>query len=81
MNARAFLVLPAAVAVAVLAGCGLTDGGSDNGKGSGSNHVRLPSSEVCQSSAWIRDRLPDGLCSGTSETPVDDDLSPLQGDR
>ena len=82
MNVRAFLVVPAALAVAVLAGCGQTDGGS-SGKGgdSGSARIGLLSTEVCHAPAYIRERAPEGFCSDTDETPVDDNLSPLQGDR
>ena len=80
MNVRAFLVLPAAVAVAVLAGCGQTDGGS-SGSGSGSARIGLRSTEVCHAPAYIRDRAPEGLCSDADEKLVDDYLSPLQGDR
>ena len=77
MNVRAFLIVPAVLAVGVLAGCGQTgDGASGDGQGSGSARVRIPSSEVCNSAAWIRERAPEGLCT-TTET-VDDYLSPLR---
>ena len=81
MNVRAFLVVPAALAVAVLAGCGQTDGGSGSGIGSGSSQVRMPSTDVCHAPAWIREQAPEGLCSDANETQVVDDLSPLHGDR
>ena len=77
MNARAFLIVPAAIAVAVLAGCGQADGGSNTGKGggSGSARVSVPSSEVCNAPAWIRDSAPEGLCTD-GVAPVADNLSP-----
>ncbi|MDQ2661030.1 MAG: hypothetical protein M3Y52_04065 [Actinomycetota bacterium] len=80
MNVRAFLIVPAAIAVAVLAGCGQADGGSKNGSGSGSGSARVsaPSSEVCNAPAWIRDRAPEGLCTD-GEAPVADNLSPIHG--
>lgn len=82
MNVRAFLIIPVAVAVAVLAGCGQNDGGSNSGKGSGSGSARVsvPSSEVCNAPAWIRDRAPEGL--GTDgQAPVVDNLSPTRAQR
>lgn len=79
MNARAFLIVPAALALGVLAGCGQTEGSSDDGAGSGSTQIRMPSTEVCNAPAWIRERAPEGVCTSTpTETPVEDDLSPLQ---
>ena len=81
MNVRAFLVVPAALAVAVLAGCGQTDGGSGTGSGSGSAQVRLPSTEACHAPAYIRKRVPEGLCVDLNQTQVIDDLSPLRVDR
>ncbi|WP_159605707.1 hypothetical protein [Agromyces humi] len=84
MNVRAFLIAPAVVAVAVLAGCGLTDGTDAK---AGSARVGIHSSEVCHAPAYIRDRAPAGVCSDAdAETDADepevvDDLSPLQGDR
>ena len=80
MNVRAFLVIPAALAVAVLAGCGLTDGSSKD-NGAGSARVGVDTSEVCKGPAFIRDRAPEGFCDGAEEADVVDDLSPLQGDR
>ena len=80
MNVRAFLVVPAALAVAVLAGCGLNDGGSKD-SGSGSARVEMHSTEVCNAPSFIRNRAPEGLCSDAGHTDVVDDLSPLQGDR
>jgi hypothetical protein len=71
MNVRAFLVVPAALAVAVLAGCGQTGGES----GSGSAQLRMPSTWACSAPAYIREQAPEGLCSH-AETQVDDDLSP-----
>ena len=81
MNVRAFLVVPAAVAVAVLAGCGQTDGGSSIGSGSGTAQVRLPSTELCHAPAYMRKRVPEGLCVDVNETQVVDDLSPLRAGR
>ena len=72
MNVRAFLIVPAAVAVAVLAGCGQTGGES----GSGSAQLRMPSTWACSAPAYIREQAPEGLCSHATETQVDDDLSP-----
>ena len=79
MNVRAFLIAPAAVAVAVLAGCGQTGAtsGAGGGSGSGSTQVHMPSTEVCHAAAFIRERAPEGFCTETTE--VDDDLSPLTG--
>jgi hypothetical protein len=74
MNVRAFLIVPVALAVGVLAGCGQTDGGS--GSGSGSTQVRVPSTWVCSAPAYIREQAPECICSDTTETQVDDDLSP-----
>ena len=67
MNARAFLVIPAAVAVAVLAGCGQTEGQSSSGGGSESTQVRMPSTEICRAPAYIRDRAPEGFCGDTTD--------------
>ena len=53
MNVRAFLVIPAAVAVAVLAGCGQTDGGSGS-EGSGSGAGQLDSVAVDRCVPWTR---------------------------
>ncbi|MGR0221309.1 hypothetical protein [Agromyces sp. ZXT2-6] len=77
MNARAFLAIPAALALAVLAGCGVSEGESGDGPGTGSARVRMPSTEVCNGPAWIRERAPEGLCTAPTG-PVEDDLSPLQ---
>ncbi|GAA1058569.1 hypothetical protein GCM10017608_35580 [Agromyces luteolus] len=75
MNGRAFLIAPAALAVAVLAGCGVTETVAGSGSGSGSAKVQMPSTEVCHAAAWIRERAPEGVCE--SEAPeVADDLSP-----
>ncbi|WP_173923372.1 hypothetical protein [Agromyces sp. Marseille-P2726] len=76
MNARALLLVPAAVVVAVLAGCGQTDGNSLSERGSGSVEFRFPSTEICNQSSYIRERAPEGLCE---QTTVDDDLSPTSG--
>lgn len=75
MNARALLLIPAAVVVAVLAGCGQTGGGSLSEKGSGSVQFRLPSTEICSMPDYVRKHAPEGVCERT----VDDDLSPLSG--
>ncbi|WP_448006109.1 hypothetical protein [Agromyces bauzanensis] len=70
MNARTFLIIPAALAVAVLAGCG------QGVAGAGSAQVRMPSTAVCSAPDYIREQAPDGVC--TVEV-VDDDRSPLAG--
>lgn len=75
MNARAFLIVPAVLAVGVLAGCGQT--GVESGAAKGSAQVRMPSTDVCHASAYIRERAPEGLCIDVNE--VDDYLSPLSG--
>ena len=77
MNVRAFLVVPAVLAVGVLAGCGQTEGAS-SGSGSGSTQVRMPSTEVCHLPPYVRKHAPEGLCIDANET-VDDNLSPLTG--
>ena len=77
MNVRAFVIVPAALALGVLAGCGSTEGGSGDPAGSGSARIQMPSTEVCHLPAWIRDRAPEGVCT-PSEPPVDDYLSPLK---
>ena len=79
MNVRVFLIIPAAVAVAVLAGCGA--GGSEAAKKAAPAHVQMPSTEVCHQSAYIRDRAPQGFCAESADVKVDDDLSPLGGIR
>jgi hypothetical protein len=84
MNVRAFLLVPAALAVGVLAGCGQTGGDSGGGSGSGSAQLKMPSTWVCSAPAYIRERAPEGLCDSTdtdsSDTEtVEDDLSPLRG--
>ena len=86
MNVRAFLVVPAALAVGLLAACGQTggDSGGGSGSGSGSAHLTVPSTWVCSAPAYIRERAPEGLCDSTdldssSSETVDDNLSPLRG--
>ena len=79
MNGRAILIVPAVLAMAVLAGCGVTESGSAGGSGSGSTRIQMPSTEVCHLPAWIRERAPEGVC--TSPEPVDDYLSPLKPAR
>ena len=94
MDVRAFLIIPAAVVVAVLAGCGQTGASSGAGAGSGAAHVKAPSTWVCSAPAYIRERAPEGVCDsvdgdGADTTavdttpvdtpPVDDDLSPASG--
>jgi len=79
MNIRLFLVIPAVVAMATLAGCGA--GGSEAARKAAPAHVQMPSSEVCHQSAYIRERAPEGFCSETPDVKVDDDLSPLGGIR
>lgn len=70
MNVRAFLIVPAAVAVAVLAGCG------QGVAGTGAVQVRMPSTAACSAPDYIRDRAPEALCR---TAVVDDDLSPSSG--
>jgi hypothetical protein len=77
MNVRAFLVLPATLALAVLAGCGVSEGETGDGPGTGSARVRMPSTEVCHGPAWIRERAPEGVCSMKTER-LEDNLSPLK---
>ena len=84
MNVRAFLLVPAALAVGVLAGCGQTGGDSGGGSGSGSAKLTVPSTWVCSAPAYIRERAPEGLCDpadrdSSSPETVSDDLSPLRG--
>jgi hypothetical protein len=75
MNARALLLVPAAVFVAVLSGCGQTDGGSLTERGSGSVQFRLPSTEICSMPDYVRKHAPAGVCVD----PVDDVVSPVTG--
>ncbi|RZS64502.1 hypothetical protein EV187_2889 [Agromyces ramosus] len=84
MNVRVFLVVPAVLAVGILAGCGQTGGDSGSGSGSGSAHLKAPSTWVCSAPAYIRERAPEGFCDSTdqgssSSDTVNDDLSPLRG--
>lgn len=69
MNVRAFLVVRAAVAVAVLAGCG------QGVPGTGTAQVRMPSTAVCSAPDYIRERAPEGVCS----VVVVDDFPSLSG--
>jgi hypothetical protein len=90
MDVRAFLIIPAAVVVAVLAGCGQTGAASGAGAGSGAAHVKAPSTWVCSAPAYIRERAPEGACDsvdgngadgdGADTTTVDDDVSPSTGE-
>ncbi|WP_198169763.1 hypothetical protein [Agromyces laixinhei] len=73
MHIRTFLIIPAALVVAVLAGCGQ---GQASGVRSGSERQFVPSSSVCYEPWYIRQHAPDGLCA---ETTVVDDRSPLGG--
>lgn len=73
MNVRGLLLVPAALLVAVLAGCG--QGGSGAGTGSGSPRVSMPSTWVCSAPDYIREHAPEGFCLGDATT-VADDLSP-----
>jgi hypothetical protein len=74
MKLRTFLIVPAALAVAVLAGCGQ---GTASGSGVGSGaQLNLPSTAVCSAPDYVRDHAPAGLCA---EVPLDDNLSPLEG--
>ncbi|QAY73013.1 hypothetical protein ET445_06315 [Agromyces protaetiae] len=79
MNARLLAALPAVVAIGVLAGCGLTEGG-DIGKAGAV--VRLGSTSVCSAPDYIKERAPEGLCDDEidADDVVDDDLSPLNPD-
>jgi hypothetical protein len=77
MNVRAFLAVPAALALAVLAGCGVSEGETGNGPGTGSARVRMPSTEVCHEAGWIREHAPEGVCSTQTER-LEDNLSPLK---
>lgn len=70
MNVRAFLIAPAVLAVAILAGCG------QGVPGAGAAQVRMPSTAACSAPDYIRDRAPADLCR---TVVVDDDLSPLSG--
>jgi hypothetical protein len=80
MNVRVFLIVPAVLAAGVLAGCGQTGVESGAANGAGSAQVRMPSTDVCRASAYIRDRAPEGVCTDSADvTDVDDDLSPLSG--
>ena len=79
MNIRVFLVIPAAVAVAVLAGCGA--GVSEAAKKAAPAQIQMPSTEVCHQSEYIRERAPEGFCAESADVKVDDDLSPLGGVR
>jgi len=80
MNVRVFLIVPAVLAMGVLAGCGQTGVESGADKGSGSTQVRMPSTEVCHASAYIREQAPEGLCTDSADVKeVDDNLSPLSG--
>lgn len=80
MNARAFLAVPAALALALLAGCGVSEGETGDGPRTGSGQVRMPSTEVCKEPAWIRERAPEGFCTAPTG-PVEDNLSPLKPAR
>lgn len=77
MNTRVLLIIPAALAVAMLSGCG--SGDSDAARKAAPAQLRMPSTEVCHAPAYIRERAPEGLCSETADAKVDDDLSPLGG--
>ncbi|KRC61041.1 hypothetical protein ASE14_08810 [Agromyces sp. Root81] len=76
MNARAFLIIPAVLAMGVLAGCGLTDSGAA-GAGTGSVKVQVPSTEICHAPSYMRKRIPEGFCTSIRDT--DDYLSPTSG--
>lgn len=78
MNVRAVLVIPAALVVGVLAGCGQTGGGTGDDARAASAQLRMRSSEACNAPAWIRERAPEGLCT-SAEPVVDDDVSPVSG--
>ena len=79
MNARALLlVVPAALAVGLLAGCGQTEDGSVTR--SGSSQVKMPSTEVCTLPTYVRKHAPEGLCTESPEVwQVDDYVSPVTG--
>ena len=67
MNVRVLLIVPVALAVGVLAGCGGTGGDSGAGKGSGLTQVRMPSTEICRAPAYILEHAPEGLCTGETD--------------
>jgi hypothetical protein len=80
MDVCVFLIVPAVRAISVLAGCGQTGVESGAAKGSGSTRVRMPSTEVCHASVYIREQAPEGLCTDSAAVKAaDDNLSPLRG--
>ena len=78
MNVRVFLIIPVAVAVAALAGCGAE---GETAKKAAPARVQMQSTEVCHAPAYIRQWAPEGLCAESADVKVDDDLSPLGGIR
>lgn len=79
MNVRVFFIIPAAVAMAALAGCGAGEG--ETATKAAPARVQMQSTEVCHAPAYIRERAPEGLCAESADVNVDDDLSPLGGIR
>ena len=65
MNVRVILIIPAALVVAALTGCG--GGGSDAAKDGSPAQLRMPSTEVCHAPAYIRERAPEGVCTDTAD--------------
>ncbi|MFD4422125.1 hypothetical protein ACFWN7_11560 [Agromyces sp. NPDC058484] len=80
MNLRAFLIVPTAIVVAVLAGCG-QGVASGSGAGSGSAQRYVPSNSMCYEPAYIRQHAPEGACSDVvaDDVVADDDSSSSQG--
>jgi hypothetical protein len=75
MNVRALLIVPVALVVGVLAGCG-GQADTESNTNRGAAQFRLPSTDACHAPAYIRERAPAGLCT---DAAVDDFLSPLTG--
>jgi hypothetical protein len=73
-------IVPAVLAVGVLAGCGQTGVESGAAKGTGSAQVRMPSTEVCHASAYIREQAPEVRCTDSAAVKeADDDCYHLGG--
>jgi hypothetical protein len=62
----AWAALPLVATALLLSGCGLT--AADAGKTS-TDRVFMPSTEVCHSAAYIRERAPEGVCD-TRDLPA-----------
>ncbi|MFF2276420.1 hypothetical protein [Agromyces sp. NPDC058126] len=78
MKVRILVIIPAAVAVAMLTGCG--GGQSDSADDSAPIRLDLPA-EVCGMPDYISEQAPEGLCETPAGATVHDDLSPLGGIR